>query len=132
MAASLPTLAIGDADLERMSDADLAALEDRLLTDAELDLSPRSQFTSGRAVVWVLTLLGVLTALGLYSRLPTQRLGPLNIPLDLGAIGLGAGAAHLLWSAAGRRVREAVRWLLGYWPLLLYLAAMVYSHTRRA
>jgi len=132
MAASLPALSISDADLERMSDADLATLEDRLLTDAELDLSPRAQFTSGRVVVWVLTLIGVLVALGLYSRLPTRNLGPLNIPLYLGAIGLGAGAAHLLWSAAGQRARETVRWLLGYWPLLLYLAGMVYSHTHRA
>jgi hypothetical protein len=132
MASSLPTLSISDADLERMSDTGLAELEDRLLTDAELDLSPRSQFSSGRVVVWILTLIGILIALGFYSRLPTRSLGPLNIPLYLGAIGLGAGAAHLLWSAAGRRVREIVRWLLGYWPLLLYLAGMAYSHTHGA
>jgi hypothetical protein len=73
-----------------------------------------------------------VVALSLYSRLPTQKLGPLNIPLYLGALGLGAAAAHLLWSAAGRRIRETVRWLLGYWPLLLYLAGIIYSHTHHA
>ncbi len=132
MASALPTLSIGDADLERMSDADLAALEDRLLTEAELDLSAKAQFTSGRVVVWVLTVIGVVIALGLFSRLPTDKLGPLSIPLYLGAFGLGAGAAHLLWARAGQRIRETIRWLLGYWPLLLYLAGIIYSHTRRA
>jgi drug/metabolite transporter (DMT)-like permease len=131
MSPSLPALSISDADLERMGDDELAALEDRLLLETELDLSLESQFTSGRAVVWVLTALGIVVALSLFSRLPTQRLGPLSIPLYLGAIGLGAAAAHLLWSAAGRRARETVRWVLGYWPLLLYLGAMVYRFAQR-
>jgi hypothetical protein len=132
MASSLPTLSISDADLERMSDTGLAELEDRLLTESELDLSPGSQFTRGRVVVWALTIIGVVIALSLYSRLPTEKLGPLNIPLYLGAFGLGAASAHLFWSRAGRRIREAVRWLLGYWPTLLYIAGVVYGYTRRA
>lgn len=132
MASSLPTLSISDADLERLSDTQLAELEDRLLTDSELDLTPGAQFTRGRVVVWALTIMGVVIALSLYSRLPTQKLGPLNIPLYLGAFGLGAASAHLFWSRSGRRVRESVRWLLGYWPMLLYLAGIVYAHTRRA
>jgi hypothetical protein len=80
----------------------------------------------------VLTIIGVVTALGLYSRLPTQKLGPLNIPLYLGAFGVGVAAAHLFWSRAGRPVREAVRWLLGYWPMLLYVVGIIYAHTHRA
>ncbi len=132
MVSPLPTLAISDADLERMSDTQLAELEDRLLTESELDLSPGAQFTRGRLVVWALTIIGVVVALSLYSRLPTDRLGPLNIPLYLGAFGLGAASAHLFWSRAGRRVRESVRWLLGYWPMLLYIAGIIYRHTHRA
>ena len=120
------TLAISDADLDRMSDTELAELEDRLLLDSELDLSRDAQFTRGRIVVWVLTVLGVLLALGLYARLPTEKLGPLNIPLYLLAFGLGATGAHWLWSAAPRPAREGVRWLLHHWPVALYLAAILY------
>jgi hypothetical protein len=121
-----------DADLEQMSDDALARLEDQLLLVAELDLSPRAQFTAGRVVVWVLTLIGVGIALTLYARLPTEKFGVLNIPLYLGALGVGAGAAHLLWRASGRRVREITRWLLHSWPLLIYLGATLYRFVHRA
>lgn len=129
MPTTLSPLSIADADLERMSDTELADLEDRLLLDSELDLSANAQFSRGRIVVWLLTILGVVIALSLYSRLPTERLGPLNIPLYLGAFGLGAAGAHLLWRHVGRRPREAVRWLLHHWPVPLYLAAAIYRAT---
>jgi hypothetical protein len=132
MRAPLPSLSISDADLARMSDGELADLEDRLLLDSELDLSPGAQFTRGRIVVWILTVIGIVVALGLYSRLPTERLGPLNIPLYLLALGLGGAAAHLLWSAVPRRARELVRWLLGHWPVVLYLVATLYRLTRHS
>ena len=131
MNAALAGLPINDADLERMSDDDLAALEDQLQLDIELDLSLKSQFTSGRVVVGVLTIFGIVIVLMLYSRLPTQKLGRLNIPLYLGTIGLGAAGAHLLWSAVGSRARETVRWLLGYCPMLLYLGATAYRYFQR-
>ncbi len=89
----------------------------------------RIRLLAGQAVVWVLALIGILISLLLYSRLATRNLGPLNIPLYLGALGLGAAGAHVLWSAAGRRVRGTTRRLLGYWPLLLYLGAQVYRRT---
>ena len=83
-------------------------------------------------MVWVLSVIGIVILLGLMSRLPTEKLGPLNIPLYLIALGAGAGGAHWLWSVAGRRVRETVRWLLGYWPLLLYLGAQLYRLTHHS
>ncbi len=122
---------IRDADLETMTDGALATLEDQLLLEGELDLSRGAQLTAARVVVWVLMLLGIVIALALLSRLPTRNLGPLNIPLYLLAIGLGASGAHLLWSGAGRQLRTVVRTALDYWPLLLYLGATFYGLMRR-
>jgi hypothetical protein len=126
-----PLPAVSDADLEKMSDADLVDLEDRLLLANELDTSKRAQLSVGRVVVWVLSLVGIGIFLTLYSRLPTEKLGPLNIPLYLGALGAGVVGAHLLWSAAGRSVRNAVRWVLGHWPVALYLIAVIYRFLHR-
>ena len=119
-------LSITDADLEAMRDDELAVLEDQLLVDNELDLSKNARFTAGRAVVWVLTIIGVVIALFLYSRLPTRNLGPLNIPLYLIALGVGAAAAHRLWGVAGRHVRGGIRLLLNYWPVLLFLGVRLF------
>ena len=109
-----------DEDLTQFSDTELAELEDELLLAEELDLSSRARFTSGRLVVYALSAIGIVVMLALFSRLPTEKLGPLNIPLYLLALGLGAAGAHLAWARAGQRVREGVRWALGHWPLVLY------------
>ncbi len=122
---------ITDADLDTMSDDELATLEDQLLLDNELDLSKNARFTAGRAVVWVMTIISVVIALALLSRLPTRNLGPLNIPLYLIALGVGAAAAHWLWGAAGRHLRGAVRLLLNYWPIVLYVGAQVFVLLRK-
>jgi hypothetical protein len=119
-----------DADLEHLSDVELAELEDQLLLEGELDLSRKAQFTAGRAVVWALTLICIVIAMALLSRLPTEKLGPLNIPLYLAALGGGAAAAHLLWRAAGRQVRAGIRWVLRHWPVALYLVATVWQALR--
>jgi hypothetical protein len=129
--ASLAPLRINDAELEQMSDTQLGELEDRLLLDNELDTSPRAQFTSGRLVVFALSAVGILIFMALLSRFPTQKLGPLNIPLYLLALGLGVLTGHLLWSKVGRQARTAIRWVLAYWPVVLYLAAQIYGATRR-
>ncbi len=123
---TLPQFAVNEAELERMSDTDLAILEDRLLLEQEFELTRRSAFTAGKAVVWVLSALGVAVALALFSKLPTEKLGPLNIPLYLGAFGAGIVAGHGAWKVAGRQVRTGVRWLLTHWPVFLYLAALFY------
>ena len=123
-------LTVNEADLERMTDDDLAILEDRLRLESELDSSPRAQFSAGRVVVWVLSLMGIGITMSLYSRLPTEKLGPLNIPIYLGVLALGVVGGHLVWSTAGRQVRTVVRWLLSHWPGVLYLSAQVYSLTR--
>lgn len=116
-------LALTDADLERMSDLQLAELEDRLLLHDELDTSRGAQLSVGRAVVFFLGVVGWVACLALLSRLPTERLGPLNIPLYLGSMAVGFGGAHLLWARAGRPARSAVRWVLGHWPVALYMGA---------
>lgn len=123
---SLPQFSVNEAELERMSDTDLAILEDRLLLEQELELTKRSAFTAGKVVVWVLSAVGVVITLGLFSRLPTEKLGPINIPLYLGAFGAGIVAGHGAWKVAGRQVRTGVRWLLTHWPVVLYLAALFY------
>jgi hypothetical protein len=119
-----------DGDLEQMSDTDLAVLEDELLLEQELDTSKQARFSAGRAVVWVLMIVGIVILMGLFSRLPTSKLGPLNIPLYLIALGGGAALGHYAWKAAGRTVRSAVRLLLSHWPILLALAAQLYAFTR--
>ena len=123
-------LALKDADLERMSDADLAALEDRLLLDSELDSSPRARFSAGKAVVWVLSAIGIGLMMSIYAQFPTEKLGPLNIPIYLGVLAVGILAGHKVWSIAGRQVRTVIRWLLGHWPAVLYVGAQAYSLTR--
>ena len=119
-----------DADLEHLSSEELAELEDQLLLEGELDLSRNAQLTAGRAVVWALSLVCIVIAMALLSRLPTEKLGPLNIPLYLAALGGGAAAAHLLWRAAGRGVRAGTRWVLRHWPVALYLGATVWQALR--
>lgn len=119
-----------DADLEHLSSEELAELEDQLLLEGELDLSKNAQLTAGRAVVWALTLVCIVIAMALLSRLPTEKLGPLNIPLYLAALGGGAAAAHLLWRAAGRQPRAGTRWVLRHWPVALYLVATVWQVLR--
>jgi hypothetical protein len=119
-----------DEDLEHLSDVELAELEDQLLLEAELDLSRKAQFTAGRAVVWALTLVFIVIAMAMLSRLPTEKLGPLNIALYLAALGGGAAVAHLLWRAAGRQVRAGTRWVLRHWPVALYLGATVWQALR--
>lgn len=119
-----------EEELEHLSDEELAELEDQLLLEAELDLSRKGQFTAGRAVVWALTVICVVLAMALFSRLPTERLGPLNIPIYLGALGGGAAAAHLLWRGAGRRIRGGTRWVLRHWPVALYLGGMAWQALR--
>lgn len=119
-----------DEELEHLSDEELAELEDQLLLEAELDLSRKGQFTAGRAVVWALTVVCIVLAMALFSRLPTEKLGPLNIPIYLAALGGGAAAAHLLWRAAGRRVRAGTRWVLRHWPVALYLGGMAWQALR--
>lgn len=118
-----------DEDLTQFSDTELAELEDELLLAEELDLSSRARFTAGRLVVYALSAVGIVLMLALFSRLPTERLVPLSIPIYLLAFGLGAAGAHLAWARAGRRVREGVRWALGHWPLLLYAVGVVYQLT---
>lgn len=119
--------AVRDEDLGQLSDAALAELEDQLLLATELDLSSRAQFTSGRLVVYALSAIGMVLLLSLHSLLPTERLGPLNIPLYLLALGAGAGGAHLLWARVGMGIRAPVRWALAHWPVLLYLLALLYQ-----
>lgn len=123
---NLPQFSVNEAELEHMSDADLAALEDRLLLEQELELTKGSAFTAGKVVVWLLSAVGIALAMALFSRLPTEKLGPINIPLYLGAFGLGIVAGHGAWKAAGRPVRTGVRWLLTHWPVVLYIAALFY------
>jgi hypothetical protein len=123
-------LTVNEADLERMSDDELATLEDRLLLETELDSSPKARFSAGKAVVWVLSAVGIGIMMGIYSRFPTERLGPLNIPIYLGVLVLGIVAGHKVWSAAGRQIRTVIRWLLGHWPAVLYVSAQIYSLTR--
>ncbi len=132
MAAASSLFIPSDEDLEHLSNDELAELEDQLLLEGELDLSKHAQLTAGRAVVWALTLVFIVLAMALLSRLPTEKLGPLNIPLYLAALGGGAAAAHLLWRAAGRQVRAGTRWMLRHWPVALYLGAIVWQALRHA
>jgi hypothetical protein len=126
--AAIPSdLALTDADLARMTDAQLADLEDRLLLANELDTSKGAQLTVGRVVVFLLSAVAWGFFLTLLSRLPTQSLGVLNIPLYLATLGAGIVTGHALWSVAGRRLRFAVRWVLGHWPTALYVGGAIYQ-----
>jgi Na+/glutamate symporter len=126
----LSLVQVKDDELEKMSDAALASLEDRLLLESELDTSPRARFSAGKAVVYLLSAIGIAVGLSLMSLLPTQKLGPINIPIYLGALFLGIIGGHWVWSVAGQPVRTGIRWLLGHWPIVLYLTAMGYSLVR--
>lgn len=121
---------VKDEDLEKMSDAALAKLEDRLLLESELDSSPKARFSAGRAVVFVLSAIGIAACLSLMTLLPTEKLGPINIPIYLGALFLGIIGGHWIWSIAGQQVRTGVRWLLNHWPVVLVVVAQVYSLVR--
>lgn len=123
-------IAVKDEELEKMSDAALAKLEDRLLLESELDTSPKARFSAGRAVVFVLSAIGIAICLSLMSLLPTQKLGPINIPIYLGALFLGIIGGHWAWSIAGQQVRTGIRWLLNHWPVVLVVVAQVYSLVR--
>jgi hypothetical protein len=123
-------MAYTEADLQQMSDEDLAALEDELLLEQELDTSKRARFSAGRAVVWVLMIVGIVLLMELSSRLPTSRLGPFNLPLYLMALGGGAALGHYAWKAAGRTVRSGVRILLAHWPVVFYIVAQLYALSR--
>jgi hypothetical protein len=124
------SLDINEQDLEQMSDEDLAVIEDQLLLDQELDSSKQARFTAVRGVVFLLMVVGIVILMALFSRLPTSKLGPLNIPLYLIALGGGAAMGHFAWKAAGRTIRNGVRLLLGHWPVVLYVVAQLYSFSR--
>jgi drug/metabolite transporter (DMT)-like permease len=126
----MTSLDVADADLERMTDAQLVELEDRLLLDQELDSSKNARFSVGRAVVFVLTLFVWGIVLTFYAKLPTERLGPLNIPLYIGTLFVAVVVSTTLWSKMGRGPRTAIRWIAGHWPLALYVAAILYRFTR--
>lgn len=124
-------LDITEADLQQMSDEDLAVLEDDLLLEQELDNSKQARFSAGKAVVWILMILGIVLLMTLYARLlPTSKLGALNLPLYLIALFGGMMLGHFAWKAAGRTVRSGVRFLLSHWPLVLMIVAQVYALTR--
>ena len=127
---SFEIASLRDEDLLQLSDDELAELEDELMLAEELDLSSRARFSAGRLVVYALSAIFIVLLLALFSRLPFDRLGPLGIPLYLLPLGLGAAGAHIAWSRAGQRVRHGVRWVLGHWPLVLYLVAALYQVTR--
>ena len=112
-------------DLETMSDAALATLEDQLLLENELDLSKNAQLSVGRVVVFVLSIVFIVILMALYSRLPTEKLGPLNIPLYLGCLAGGAILGHLTWQHAGQGVRTVTRWVVGNWPVLLVIVVQL-------
>lgn len=124
------SLDINEHDLEQMSDEDLAVIEDQLLLDQELDSSKQARFTAVRGVVFLLMVVGIVIMMALLSRLPTSKLGPLNIPLYLLALGIGAGLGHYAWKAAGRTVRNGVRILVANWPVVLYVVAQLYAFSR--
>lgn len=106
----------------QLTDHDLAWLEDQLYLSAELD-GRRAAVTSGpRIMLFALSVLAFQLLLGLVAQLlPTARLGPLNIPLYLGVLGLAFVAVQAAWRVAGQQVRTAVRYLFRYWPAALYL-----------
>ncbi len=118
--------------LESLSDTELAALEDELLLYAELNTGRRTQTSLPRVMLYGVTLvIGVAYLAALGAVLPTQKLGPLNLLLFVVA-GLGAVVStEVLWRAAGRRVRTAVRWLLWHWPVALYVAVTIWAGLRQ-
>lgn len=113
---------VNEDELDQLSDVELARLEDRLRLEQELDTRKSAQLTVGRVIVFVLSALGIALTLMVFARVvPTERLGPLNIPLYLMAIGAGIGLGHGVWLVAGYAVRNALRWVLGHWPVVLFI-----------
>lgn len=113
-------------ELDRMSDEALAALEDQLLLDAELNGSAKAQFSLARGMIFVLTFVTFMIYLQVYARvLPHDKLGPLNIPLYLLTLGLAVATVHVGWTHLPRPGRQGIRWALDHWPMVFYLGAML-------
>lgn len=115
-----------DDEFAGLSDAELAMLEDELLLENEL--RSKGRFTGPRLMLFFLTFLSILLWSALYARvLPSQKLGPLNIPLYVVMLGMAIGTVHFGWKLLGWQVRSAVRFVLGHWTAVLYLLAVLYQ-----
>ena len=125
-------IAVSTADesarrLEDLSDAELERLEDRLLVERELDWTMRSGATAGRVVVLVVFLALFFILNGVAGKLLAGV--ELGIALFVAAyMLLLAGAvvgAWLIWKAIGRHGRRVLRLGLHYWPVTLYVIALL-------
>jgi hypothetical protein len=113
--------------LEDLSDVELERLEDRLLVERELDWTMRSGATAGRIVVLVLFVALFFILNGAAGKLLAGV--ELGIALFVAAyMLLLAGAvvgAWLIWKSVGRHGRRILRLGLHYWPVTLYVIALL-------
>ena len=116
-----------DQRLEDLSDAELERLEDRLLVERELDWTMRSGATAGRIVVLALIAALFFILEGAARKLPAGI--ELGIALFVAAYMLLLGGAvvgaWLIWKSIGRHGRRLLRLGLHYWPVTLYVIALL-------
>lgn len=113
--------------LENLSDIDLDRLEDRLLTERELDWTMRSGATAGRIAVLALFTILFLILKGLAERFAVGGDGGalLFIALYLLLLATAVVGAWAIWTGIGRHGRRFLRHALHYWPVTLYLVALL-------
>lgn len=115
-----------DDEFEGLTDEDLAVIEDDLLLANELASTGR--LTLPRLMLFFLMFVSVMLWSAVYGKLlPSQKLGPLNIPLYLAMLGLAIATVQVGWKLVGWPVRNAVRFLLAHWLGVLYLLGVLYG-----
>jgi hypothetical protein len=115
------------ADLQRLSDRELLALEDQILLNNELREN-RTFFTQSRLIIYFLAI--VLFGLALIILSPVfHSLGlqnnPLSILLYVGCLMGSVFVASNLWERLGLHPRYWVRTALHYWPITLTMAIYI-------
>lgn len=113
--------------LEELDDEELARLEDRLLMEREIDWTFRSGASAGRIVIVILFVALFL----ILKAAATRLLGGMDLGVVLFIasylllLGVAIVGAWAIWRSIGRPGRRVLRLALHYWPLTLYILALL-------
>lgn len=120
---------LSETELRAMSDEELFYYEDALLLKNELTSKFRIRATGGRFVVFAVSALFFALYLGVMAVLakgiPEQQRALFTFPGFFLALALGVVTGHLLWKRVGPYPRFWIRSALHYWPVTLYLIALL-------
>ncbi|MCM2279349.1 MAG: hypothetical protein NDJ89_14840 [Oligoflexia bacterium] len=124
------------SNLENLSDQELLELEDRLLLLDEVPSGVYIQerrWKGGRPLIFLLTIpLWVLLLKGIaaLNLNPRRESNPLLIIPYLGSLFVAMLLAMWIWKLIGLRARTALRAMLHYWPVTLYLGLSLLRFVR--